>query len=350
MVPPRTTPGLRDLARQLGLSVTTVSRALKDGDDVKPETIARVKEAARRSGYVPNLQGLSLRTGRTHTICAILPMVTTGQLGDIGKMPLVEGMTEALEGRSYSLTMLSTLPNADPLDTVRQAVEGRQCDGLIITRMHAQDIRAKYLLERGFPFVAFGQTELFTPIPFLDIDNEDFAYRATRRLIERGHRRIALQAAPPEMVYAGRRVLGYRRALAEAGLPYDAALVSLTELGIDESRVAVVNLLALDAPPTAFICASEICALGALAGAKDAGRRIGTDVSIVSRDCTTMTAYFDPPLTSYFVSMDRIGQRLMEMLLARIDGADAAALQEIIKVEEIERCDDSAPSLLQAKG
>jgi len=343
MAPPRTTPGLRDLARQLDLSVTTVSRALKDGDDVKPETIARVKEAARRSGYVPNLHGLSLRTGKTHTICAILPMVTTGQLGDIGKMPLVEGMTAALDASNYSLTMLSTLPNADPMEAVRQAVEGRQCDGLVITRMHAQDQRAKYLLERDFPFVAFGQTELFTPIPYLDVDNDDFAYRATRRLIERGHRRIVLQTPPLEYVYAARRVLGYRRALAEAGLPYDAGLVSIGDLGIDESRTAAANFLSLGEPPTAFICATEICALGTLAGLKAVGRRAGRDVTVVSRDSTAMTAHFDPPLTSYLVSMEHIGQRLIEMLLARINGADAATLQEIVKVEEIERADDKAP-------
>ena len=334
------TPGLRDLARQLDLSVTTVSRALKNGSEVKPETIARVQAAAQATGYVPNPHGLSLRTGKTRAICAILPMVTTDVLGDIGKIPLVEGMTAGLEGSGYTFSMLSTVPEADPMAAVRQAVEGRMCDGLIITRMETQDRRAKYLAERGFPFVAFGQTELFTPIAFLDVDNRDFAYRATVRLIERGHKRIVLHTPISELTYASQRILGYRQALAEAGLPFDQALVGIGDFGLDESRSLAKRMFAVEPRPTACICGSEVSALGTMAGMRELGLIIGRDVSVISRDCTSMTGYFDPPITSFFVSMEMIGRRLIAMLLDQIDG-QIEKPQELIKTDLIERSADA---------
>ena len=149
------------------------------------------------------------------------------------------------------------------------------------------------------------------------------------------------QSLPPRLKFAG----ALPDVIARADLPPEAAPLVEGVAGPAEAMdcLAAASFLSLGEPPTAFICATEICALGTLAGLKAVGRRAGRDVTVVSRDSTAMTAHFDPPLTSYLVSMEHIGQRLIEMLLARINGADAATLQEIVKVEEIERADDKAP-------
>lgn len=114
MAPPAR-PNLRQIANSLGLSVTTVSRALKEGPEVHPRTRARVQKAAAKAGYAPNIHGLALRTGRTRTIAAILPLETRAYVADLAKVPLIEGMTLAASENGYALSIFSTGPEEDQL-------------------------------------------------------------------------------------------------------------------------------------------------------------------------------------------------------------------------------------------
>ena len=216
---------LKQIAAELSLSVTTVSRALKDGPEVLPSTIARVKEAAKRLGYVPNHHGRALKTGRTLTLTAVLPMETRDYLSDLLKLPLIEGMTLAARQAGYSLSIYSTTPDDDPVESVQRQLQARSSDGLIITRMVSGDPRVKLLLDERMPFVAFGRTDLDTAYPYVDVDNEQIAYEATRRLMDKGCRRIALQLLVPEDQASAMRLSGYGRAMAEAGIAIDQSLI-----------------------------------------------------------------------------------------------------------------------------
>ena len=124
---------LKTIAEYTGLSVTTVSRALKDGDDVKQPTIDKVKAAAKKLGYAPNLQGLSLKTGINYNLVAVLPMLKSGDIvGDVGSLPLISGLTSGLVGTPYNLSVVPMLPGQDPLEPVKYAVERRLAGGIII--------------------------------------------------------------------------------------------------------------------------------------------------------------------------------------------------------------------------
>ena len=125
---------LKEIAAELSLSVTTVSRALKNGPEVHPSTVARVKEVAERVGYVPNHHGRALKTGRTLTLTAVLPMETPDYLSDLAKLPLIEGMTLAARRLGYSLSIYSTTSDDDPVESVRHLLQARSADGLIMLR------------------------------------------------------------------------------------------------------------------------------------------------------------------------------------------------------------------------
>ncbi|TIM68575.1 MAG: LacI family transcriptional regulator, partial [Mesorhizobium sp.] len=157
MAPPAR-PNLRQIAASLGLSVTTVSRALKEGPEVHPRTRARVQKAAAKAGYTPNIHGLALRTGRTRMIAAILPLETRAYVADLAKVPLIEGMTLAASENGYGLSIFSTGPEEDQLWSLQRLVQSRMSDGIIITRMMAKDPRIAFLKERSIPFVAFGRS------------------------------------------------------------------------------------------------------------------------------------------------------------------------------------------------
>ncbi len=323
-------PTLKTLARQLDLSVTTVSRALKDGPEVRPETIARVKAAAAALAYRPDPRAVGLRTGRTGVVAVLFWEPHVDDVGDSSVAPIVEGVCRRLEGTSYTAMIQLLLPGMEGLDRVSRIVEGKLADGLILSGTTPQDERVRYMLERRFPFVTFGRTELFTPHPWYDIDNELAAWQATSHLAQEGRRRIALIDPPRHLTFAQHRLLGYRRALAEAGLRFDPALVVQGGLGAAESRAATRRLAGLRNPPTGIVCATGTVAMGVLAGLRDAGLAPGRDVAVVSRDGTRLADYLHPPLPTCFVSLSETGWQLCDFLLRAIDGGPPEELQQLV--------------------
>ncbi|WP_027167779.1 LacI family DNA-binding transcriptional regulator [Mesorhizobium sp. WSM3224] len=309
---------LKQIAAELSLSVTTVSRALKDGPEVHPLTTARVKEVAKRVGYVPNHHGRALKTGRTLTLTAVLPMETRDYLSDLAKLPLVEGMTLAARRAGYSLSIYSTTPDDDPVESVQRLLQAHSADGLIITRLVSGDPRVKLLLDELIPFVAFGKTDLDTAYPYVDIDNEQIAYEATRWLMDKGCRRIALQLLVPEDQASTMRLAGYGRAMAEAGIPIDQSLIGHGMFTMESSAAWFDRLLGSPNPPTGLACANELGLLGALHVLGKRGLAPGSDVHIVTRDSTRLARFLPAKIGVHSVDMAGIGRTLVEVLERRI--------------------------------
>ncbi|MDG4898489.1 LacI family DNA-binding transcriptional regulator [Mesorhizobium sp. WSM4976] len=309
---------LKQIAAELSLSVTTVSRALKDGPEVHPSTVARVKEVAKRVGYVPNHHGRALKTGQTLTLTAVLPMETHDYLSDLAKLPLIEGMTMAARQAGYSLSIYSTTPDDDPVDSVRRLLQARSADGLIITRMASSDPRVPLLLNEGIPFVAFGRTDLDIAYPYVDIDNEKIAYEATRWLTRKGCRRIALQLLVPNDQASAMRLAGYERAMAETGIRIDPSLIGHGTFTMESSAAWLDHLLGSSNPPTGLACANELGLVGAL---QALGRRSlvpGRDVHIVTRDSTRLSRFLPAKIGIHSVDMAAVGRKLVDILERRI--------------------------------
>ena len=323
-------PTLKTLARQLDLSVTTVSRALKDGPEVHPLTRVRVQAVAASQGYRPDQRAVNLRTGRTGVLAVLFWTPGGDDVGDNSVGALVDGVCRRLEGSAWAV-MVQLIAAADEGPArVARIVQDRLADGIILSGTRPQDERVRYLLERHFPFVTFGRTELPTPHPWYDVDNEQAARQATLHLTARGHRRIALLDPPLELSFARQRLLGYRRALAAAGLGVDPALIHHGDLGAGTSRAATRRLCAMADAPTAIVCATGTVALGALAGLRDLGLTPGTDVELVSRDGARLADYLNPPLPTCFASLAETGWDLCDLLLRAIDGEPAPTLQRLV--------------------
>jgi LacI family transcriptional regulator len=324
---------LRQLADELDLSVTTVSRALKDGPEVHPDTIRRVKAAADAAGYVPNLHGRALRTGSTRNLTAILPMETREYLSDILKLPLMEGMTLAARELDYSLTIFSTTPEENPQENVSKVLQSGAADGIIITRMLADDPRIPYLLERQVPFIAFGRSNVDRGYAYVDVDNERIAYEATSLLIKKGRRRLALQLLIREDQYSAMRLAGYRKAVEEHGLPFDPGLVGQEDFTMEASERWISRLLDAPDPPTGIVCANELGLLGALGAVRNRGLVIGRDVDIATRDNTRIARYLSVPLVNHSVDMVNVGRALVDGLVRQIEHPEAPLTQQVISAE-----------------
>lgn len=320
---------LKTLARELGLSVTTVSRALKDGPEVKPETIARVKQAATDMGYVPNLGGLKLKTGKSYAICAALSTWNASEIGDAGSVALIQGIQTALNATDYNLIIVNMVPGEKALPTLTNIVAQQLADGIILDQIQPHDARVKFLLENQFPFVTYGRTQWPTPHPYFDIDEQRATFEATNLLIAKGHQRIALFNANKDYMFVQNRLRGYTQALANASIAVREDLLSFSSLNAGIVRRLAQQMCQRKQPPTAFLSQSEAVTLAICAGIRDAGAEVGRDIEIISRDGTALCDYLAPPISSQYHSLHKSGEKLTDFLLRSINGEAAEHLQEL---------------------
>ncbi|WP_224367042.1 LacI family DNA-binding transcriptional regulator [Hyalangium versicolor] len=328
---------LKTLAQHLGLSITTVSRALKNGPEVRPETIARVKEAAAQFGYVPNIGGIHLRTGRTLKVCSILYAPEVGDYGEPGFLAQVESLSNGLETSGYNLIVLAQTGHQTPLEPVRKVYDQRLADAVVFSRTLPMDERARFCLEKDFPFVSFGRTELQTPHAFVDHDDESAVFDAVVHLARGGHRRIALLNPSGGFNYVGLRLLGYKRALSEVGLRWDTGLVYEGDLSVRATREVMKQLLQRDRSITAVICANQMSIVGALEGLLESGMDAQRDgVSIVGFGGMPFLTLSEQPVTYYYQPQRRVGEILARHLTALLNGEPASNLQTVLPYMRIE--------------
>ena len=331
------TVSLSTIARHLGLSVTTVSRALGGYADVAAATRARVVAEAKRIGYQPNQAARRLRGGRTEAVGVVLP-TGPGQFDDPFFLPLLATVGPHLQAAGLDLLVATARPGEDELRSYRHLVEGRRVDGILLARTRRQDARIAYLLDRGMPFVAHGRSDVVRPFAHVDVDGERACREATERLIGLGHRRIGLINGPDTYMFSLHRQTGWREGLSDAGLaPGPVARAEPTE---ENGFRLMAEMMRQPAPPTAVVCATDRLAVGALHAISHAGLRAGRDVSVIGYDNLPMATYTDPPLTTFEQPIERAGARMVAMLLALIGGADPRDFFELWQATLIVRASD----------
>jgi LacI family transcriptional regulator len=338
---------LRQLADTLGLSKTTVSRALAGYSDVSPVTRERVREAAARYGYTPSATARKLAMGRVEAVGMILP-TGPGHFDDPFFIELITSIGERLAAADLDLLVTTAEPGAAEMRALKRFVEHKRVDAMIVARTNVHDERVSYLLDRGFPFVLHGRVDESRPYAYLDTDGASAFSAAVAHLASLGHTRIGFVGAPLERYFAADRFKGFDAGLREQGLQPDETIVR--HGAIDEMSAAALASAILQATvrPTALVCATDRIALGAMRAAKELGIRIPDDLSIVGFDDLAIGRVSDPPLTTMGQSVGPAGHHLAEMLLALLEGTPAQQLQEIWPVELIRRATDGPPPAVSA--
>jgi LacI family transcriptional regulator len=329
--------GIRRLARELDLSITTVSRALAGYPDVSKATQDRVRAAARASGYRPNASARSLKLGKSNTVGLIVP----ASRGDAFLSELVAGMSLALAERDLDLVVTSTAPGASAEAAIKRVHDARKVDGFVIPRTLWDDPRIDALLELDAPFVTHGRTARMQEHAWLDIDGVSAFREAGHRLLELGHRRIGFINAPQRFTYARHRLSGFTEALRGAGLEAnDGLTVHAEAASIAEGERLAKTLLDLKPQPTALLCATDQLAVGALAAIRAAGLRAGEDISVIGYDDVTLAAHTVPPLTTMRQPTADEGRELVRLLMGRIEGKPVEELQTLWTAELVVRASD----------
>jgi len=334
---PASRPNLRTIAEHLGLSVTTVSRALKDGPEVKPGTVAKVKAAAEQIGYQPDARGVMLRTGKTMQVCSILYSPEVGDYGDPGFLAQVESLAQGLEADRYSLVVLAQTSNKDPLEPVIRVHTQRMADAVVFSRTTSQDSRAKYCLQHDFPFVSFGRTELLTPHAFVDHDDEQAAYDAVKRLIADGHRKIGMIYPPENLTFFGYRKQGARRAMTEAGLDPESLIWMRSDVSVRAARDATTALFRTQRDATAIVCASQMTMIGALEALMELNMdTIRDGIGVVGFGGMPFRMLSKQKLAYYYQPQRHVGEVLARHLHDLMVGVPAQELQTLLPYRRID--------------
>ncbi|MYM33138.1 substrate-binding domain-containing protein [Duganella sp. FT50W] len=318
---------LAHLAHHLGMSKTTVSRALNGYPEVNVRTRERVLKAAQEVGYQPNPMARSLALGRTNVFGIIYPLLPS-DMGDPMFLDVVAGMSSALEAVNNSLIIAPVSPAAEQ-PAYQQMVRGRRVDGLVVGRTLVRDERIAFLSKAQFPFVAHGRTELKAPYAWFDYDNEAGIRIAMERLLGLGHQRLALISAPLELNFARQRKDSFVAALAAAGLAADPRYLIDNTLDRRSGYQAMQQLLACSPRPTAVIVDNHLSGVGAVRALLDAGIVIGQDISVIVWGSMADTLAGANVTTIDQPDPCKAGARMVDMLLALINGVPAGELQEL---------------------
>lgn len=345
-------PTIKTIAQETGLSIATVSKALNNSPQVRPETRALIMKAAEKVGYELNLHGVQLRTGKTYQVAAIMtaPAAKQSEWEGVEYSQLLSGISWALEDTPYRVSLYAVRDFEESQAVIRQIVALKKADGIIISGTRADDPRIRTMQDADFPFVTYGMSLHNAPHAYVDQDNEQMIRISIARLVERGHRRIALLNPVADLTYSIIRLQSYQQALATAGLSFDPALVAHGRLTPAFGRDHVLSMSSLADPPTAYICANEATALGALSGFHERGLIHGRDAVINATDDLNVSAYFAPPITTYFLPIGAPSSLLGTFILRRMEGEPPEALQQLLMPELIERSDDRLQPLARKSG
>jgi DNA-binding LacI/PurR family transcriptional regulator len=316
--------GIKEVASELGMAISTVSRAMNARGEVSVETRDLVRATADRLGYRPNQSGRSLRYGATDTVALVMPTNTTRtQWGDTFYLTVCTGLQEVLAARGLNLVILPFSDAAGGERYLRNAVDRHLADAFILASTQRVDPRIDFLLERRVPFVTLGRT-VGADHAWLDLDFEAVAAASVRRMAAAGHSRIAIATTDEAINSTHEFGRAYRSAMAEVGLDATPELEFHVPSTRDGGTVLAERLIASTAQPTAVILAQETLALGLYPGYAQAGRMIGPDLAVIGFRKNPVCEFLTPSLTCFSVELEDYGRRLAQMVLAQLDGDGTA--------------------------
>lgn len=339
---------IRHVAADAGVSLQTVSRVINDGPNVRPEMRERVQASIDRLGYVPSIAAQRMSGSRSYLILAFNDRDRTiadwraRQGTDWVDQMLLGGMLKCAE-HGYRMIFELVDTHSDHVEReLLAAIAALQPDGIILTPPHSDNPQIVDLLhDQGIPFVRIGSKDTGAGISVL-MDDEGSALRATRYLIDRGHRRIGFIAGAPDYNLSGWRIDGWRAAMAEAGLETDG-LLAQGDFSAASGTAAARSLLARRPRPTAIIASNDQMALATLELAVASGLSVPQDLSIISFDNTPLAHFTRPPLTAIDQPIAATTSKAVELIIAAQKGAPTPREPTIIPSELVERDSVAAP-------
>lgn len=310
---------IKDIAKALGLSTSTVSRALRGGHEISTETKKLVLEYAEKINYHPNPIALSLKERRSHSIGVVVCEVANNYFSQA-----INGIESIAYSRGYHVIITQTHESFDREVVNVQHLASRSVDGLLVSlSAETQDMsHLKYLHDKGLPIVFFDRVAAEIETHKVIADNYKGAFDATEHLIKSGVKKIGHLTSSPYLSITIERLEGYKAALAKYNIPFNPDYLQNCGRGgmmQDEVEIAVKHLLNLADKPEAIFIASDRLSTGCLLALKNMGVKVPEEILIAGFTNSDFAELFSPPLTTVRQPAFKIGQIATEMLIQLIE-------------------------------
>ncbi len=327
---------INDVAEALGLTKSTVSRAMNGYADISEATQLRVRRMAKTMNYLPLSHAQAIKTGRTRSLGLVL------QLSDHDAQrpflaEFLAGLSAGASSESWTLTVAASDSHDDMIQMFQSLLRDGKADGFVLPRTMNDDPRVKLLREAHVPFVMYGRQDNSEGCAWFDILGEDAMRDAVLHLVSLGHKRIGFVNGGMQYNYAPLRYAGFLEGMAQAGLTVDPDLVTEGAVTIEDGKRVGSLLLDHPVPPTAVVCAVDFAALGIYRAAAVRGLSIPRDLSVIAYDGIPEGVHAQPPLTTFAVDTRDAGMRLATLLIRRIRGEDPVNLRETAKATFVDR-------------
>ncbi len=301
----------------MGVSVSTVSRALQDKSEISEKTKQLVKETAKNMKYRPNSMAVALKTQKSYSIGVVVPQIVSAFYASV-----VKGIEEVANNLGYQVFVSSS--NED-MDKEKKNVFGfldHRVDGMIVSLSKATDSfkHINHIQDQDVPLVLFDRTSKEINVPKVVANDADAAYLAISHLISNGAKRIAVLTGPEHMLIGRNRLRGYKAALANHNLPIDNKFITRCNLTVDDAKQATLKLLAMKERPDAIFGINDEVAIGALFAIKEQKLQIPSDVAVVGFSNSNRSRYIEPTLTTMDQNPVKIGTLAAKLLFDQIKG------------------------------
>lgn len=326
---------IKDIARELGVSPSTVSRAMKDHPDISPATKKQVNELVEKLKYRPNTVALSLQSRKTYTIALMVPEIVHHFFATV-----ISGIEEVAQKAGYHVMIFQSNESYQREAAITQSLASMQVDGLLISiaKTTKNCGHFKELMNQGIPLVFFDRAYEEIQADKLVVDDFTGAFNAVEYLIRTGCKRIAHFGTAQHLQIGYQRKRGYISALEKHGIEPDDRLMITCDT-LPEALEATPGIMRLENPPDAIFAVNDMTASGVMKVLKQLRFRIPEDVSVIGFTDGLVATVTDPTLTSVSQHGYDMGKRAMEMLLFRINvlEEDLPARKEILPTELIIR-------------
>lgn len=324
---------IKDIAKELNVSASTVSRALKDYPGISQETKRKVKELAKKLNYRPNAVALSLRKSKSFTIGVIIPEVVHFFFSTV-----ISGIEEVAFANGYNVILCQTNENLEREISSVETIISNQIDGLLISfsKETTDFSHFKNLIEHRYPIVFFDRVPDLDNTVNVTVDDYSGAYDAVKHLLDQNYRKILHLAGPKNLLISTKRKEGYTNALMEAGIGVDENLIKECRIGTQQETYEICLEIFKDREnrPDAVFAANDIAAAGAMKAVQELGLNVPGDVGIVGFSDWQFSAMMNPPLSTVSQPGFEIGERSMQLLLNMINAKEEEAFMPKTEILE----------------
>ena len=304
---------MREVAENAGVSIATVSHVINGTRFVSPEVRKRVKNVMQELGYRPNSLARSLRIGETKTIGMIVPDVSNQFFADISRQ--IENISFQ---QDYSVILCNTDNNIEKQLSYISTLLTKQVDGVVFISAGESPEHLEQLSFSQVPVVVVDRDAALAYADVVLLDNKDAGYKAARHLAELGHQQIACISGPNDLAPSMLRVEGFKKALADAGLPCKKEYMVMGDFLFSGGEKSMNTLLNQNPIPSAVFALNDMMAIGAITAIRKAGLRVPEDISVVGFDDIEMASAVSPTLTTISQPIKQMAQIAAELLIKKI--------------------------------